>query len=79
MTLKECINNLNELQDIWENGNQLSLHFCRYMGQALEELSWEFIMQDEDIPADIEQLFNMLEDDIYDCYHHAREEVNNVG
>ena len=73
-TLKECIDSLYELEAIWESGNQNSLHFCRYMGQALDELSWEFIMQDEDIPADIEQFYNMLEDDVFDCYKHAKED-----
>lgn len=75
MTLKECINSLNELQDIWENGNQNSLPFCRYMRRAIEELSWELIYQDEDIPADVEQVYNMLEDDIYDCWWHAKIEA----
>lgn len=72
MTLKECIDSLNELQDIWENGNQNSLPFCRYMRRAIEELSWELIYQDECIPADVEQLYNMLEDDVYDCWRHAK-------
>lgn len=71
-TLSKCINSMNELQDIWENGNQESLPFCRYMRRALEELSWEFIMQDEDIPADVEQLYNMLEDDVFECWYHAK-------
>lgn len=71
-TLKECINSLNELQDIWEHGNQNSLPFCRYMRRALDELSWEFITQDEDIPADVEQCFNMLEDDIWECWYNAK-------
>ena len=72
VTLKECIDSLNELQDIWDNGNQESLSFCRYMRRALEELSWELITQDEDIPADVEQLYNMLEDDVFDCWCHAK-------
>lgn len=71
-TIKECINSMNELQDIWENGNQNSLPFCRYMRRALEELSWEFITQEEDIPADVEQLYNMLEDDVFECWYHAK-------
>lgn len=71
-TLKECIDSLNELQDIWEHGNQESLHFCRYMRRALEELSWEFITQDEDIPADVEQYYNMLEDAVFNCWRHAK-------
>lgn len=72
MTLKECVDRLNELQDIWENGNQNSLAFCRYMRCDLDELSWELIYQDEDIPANIEELYNMLEDDIYDCWRKCK-------
>lgn len=72
MKLAECRKSLEELQDIWEHGNQESLHFTRYMRQALEELSWGLIMQDEDIPADLEQEFNILEDDVYDCWYHAK-------
>lgn len=71
-TLKECKKSLEELQAIWESGNQESLHFTRYMRQALEELSWELIMQDEDIPADLEQEFNILEDDVTDCWRYAK-------
>lgn len=72
VTLKECKKSLEELQAIWESGNQESLHFTRYMRQALEELSWELIMQDEDIPADLEQEFNILEDDVTDCWRYAK-------
>lgn len=71
-TLKECKKSLEKLQAIWEIGNQESLHFTRYMRQALEELSWELIMQDEDIPADLEQEFNILEDDVTDCWRYAK-------
>lgn len=71
-TLKECKKSLEELQAIWESGNQESLHFTRYMRQTLEELSWELIMQDEDIPADLEQEFNILEDDVTDCWRYAK-------
>lgn len=74
-TLTECKNSLQELQAIWESGNQESLHFTRYMRQALEELSWELIMQDEDIPADLEQEFNILEDDVYECFSNAKREA----
>lgn len=74
-TLKECKKSLDELQAIWESGNQESLHFTRYMRQALEELSWELIMQDEDIPADLEQEFNTLEDDVYECFSNAKREA----
>lgn len=71
-TLKECINSLNELYDIWDNGNQNSLPFCRYMRRAMDELSWELISQEEDIPSDAEQLFNILEDDVFECWYHAK-------
>lgn len=71
-TLKECINSLNELYDIWDNGNQNSLPFCRYMRRAMDELSWELISQEEDIPSDVEQLFNILEDDVFECWYHAK-------
>lgn len=74
-TLTECKKSLEELQAIWSNGNQESLHFTRYMRQALEELSWELIMQDEDIPADLEQEFNILEDDVYECFSNAKREA----
>lgn len=74
-TLTECKKSLEELQAIWEGGNQESLHFTRYMRQALEELSWELIMQDEDIPADLEQEFNILEDDVYECFSNAKREA----
>lgn len=71
-TLKECIDSLNELQDIWDNGNQNSLPFCRYMRRAMDELSWELISQEEDIPADVEELYNILEDDVWDCWRVAK-------
>lgn len=74
-TLTECKKSLQELQAIWESGNQESLHFTRYMRQALEELSWELIMQNEDIPADLEQEFNILEDDVYECFSNAKREA----
>lgn len=74
-TLTECKKSLQELQAIWESGNQESLHFTRYMRQALEELSWELIMQDEDIPAYLEQEFNILEDDVYECFSNAKREA----
>lgn len=74
-TLTECKKSLQELQAIWESGNQESLHFTRYMRQALEELSWELIMQDEDIPVDLEQEFNILEDDVYECFSNAKREA----
>lgn len=74
-TLTECKKSLQELQAIWESGNQESLHFTRYMRQALEELSWELIMQDEDIHADLEQEFNILEDDVYECFSNAKREA----
>lgn len=72
MTLKECNDKLEELQDIWENGNQNSLPFCRYMRRAVDELSWEFIYCTEDIPSDVEETYNRLEDDIYDCWRYLK-------
>lgn len=72
MTLKECNDKLEELQDIWENGNQNSLPFCRYMRRVVDELSWEFVYCTEGIPSDVEETYNRLEDDIYDCWRYLK-------
>ncbi len=72
MTLKKCKDRLNELQDIWDNGNQNSLPFCRYMRREVEELSWEFIYCTDYVPADIAEMYNRLEDDVYECWRYLK-------
>ncbi len=72
MTLKECKDKLEELTDVWENGNQDSLPFCRYMRRVVDELSWEFIYCTDDVPADIEEMYNRLEDDVYECWRYLK-------
>ena len=71
-TIKECKQSLEELEDIWNKGNPDSLPFCRYMRRAIDELSWEMIYCDNDIPADIEERFNILEDDVYECWRYLK-------
>lgn len=71
-TIEECKQALTELEDIWNNGNPDSLPFCRYMRRAIEELSWEMVYCDNDIPADIEERFNILEDDIYEGWYYLK-------
>lgn len=72
MTLNECKSSLEELQDIWDNGNQDSLSFCRYMRRAIDELAWEFIYCTDDVPADVEETFYRFEDDIYECWRYLK-------
>lgn len=72
VTLKECINSLEELQDIWNQGNQESLPFCRYMRRAIDELAWEFIYCTDDVPADVEETFYRFEDDVYECWRYLK-------
>lgn len=71
-TMEECNYALEELEAIWSDGNQNSLKFCRYMKEQIEQLSWEYVMADEDISADIEERFNILEDDVTDCWRYAK-------
>lgn len=72
MTLQQCKNKLGELQDVWDNGNQNSLPFCRYMRREIEKLSWEFVYCTDDIQADVEETFNKFEDDIYERWRHLK-------
>lgn len=72
MTLQECRKSLDELQEIWGNGNQDSLPFCRYMRRAIEELSWELVYCEDDIPADLEEVYNRFEDDVYECWRYLK-------
>lgn len=72
MTLKECKSTLEDLQYIWDNGNQNSLPFCRYMRIQIDELSWEFIYCTEDIPADVEEEYNRLEEDVWECWRYLK-------
>lgn len=72
MTIQQCKDALTELEDIWLKGNPDNLHFCRYMRRAIEELSWEMVYCDKDIPADIEERFNILEDDVYECWYYLK-------
>lgn len=71
-TLKECIDSMNELQDIWNQCNQESLPFCRYMLRAIDELAWEFIYCTDDVPADVEETFYRFEDDVYECWRYLK-------
>ena len=68
MTLNECKNSLEELRDIWNKGNHDSLSFCRYIRQALEELSWEMVYATEDISAALEYDFNVFDDEVYQAW-----------
>ena len=72
MTLKQCNDALTELEDIWLNGNQYNLPFCRYMRRAIEELSWEMIYCDNDVTEDIVERINILEDDVYERWYYLK-------
>lgn len=66
MTVEEIKAAFEELNDIWDNGNQNSLPFCRYMKQALEELTSDCAYKlDEDLPEWLDDAINFLEDDVW--------------
>lgn len=68
MTLSECENSLEELQNTWNNGNHDSLPFTRYIKQSLEELSWEIVYCDEDVPPALDDNFSEFEEEIYQAW-----------
>ena len=65
MTVEDIRKAYEELNDIWDNGNQNSLPFCRYMKQALDELTSDCVYKlDEDLPEQLDDAITFLEDDI---------------
>ncbi len=67
-TIKECEQSLEELKEIWNNGNHKSLPFCRYIKQSLEELGWELVYCNEDIPPELDDKFNEFDEEIYQVW-----------
>lgn len=66
MTIEEIKKAVGELNDIWDNGNHNSLSFCRYMRQAIDELTNECIYNlDKDLPSELDDQINFLEDDVW--------------
>lgn len=73
---------VEEFAVLWENGSRNSLNFCRYMKKDFENLTWECVENDEDIPQDLEDLMNWLEDDIFQHWKTAKikaGETNKLG
>lgn len=67
-TIKECKQSLEELKEIWNSGNHKSLPFCRYIKQSLEELSWEIVYSEDDVPTALDDEFNEFEEEIYQAW-----------
>lgn len=66
MTVEDIKKAIDELAEIWDNGNHNSLPFCRYMRQAIEELTNECAYSlAEDLPQELEDDIDRLEEDVW--------------
>lgn len=65
-----------ELDAIWQSGNNQSLPFCRYMKRAIEELTSDIAYKyDGDIPKELEDMIDWLEEDVYNHWRAAKIEA----
>lgn len=74
--IKEIEKAYYELNAIWQAGNRKSLPFCRYMRQAIKEItSYITYNLDGDIPQELEDMIDWLEEDIYNHWYVAKIEA----
>lgn len=67
MTVEEIKESYDELNEIWDNGNHDSLHFCRYVKQAIEELTDNcyYNFDVDELPEGLEDNIDFLESEVY--------------
>lgn len=70
MTIDEAKYALNEIKDIWERGNNENFRFVQYCAASMNTLSYKMVFEMKTIPADLEHMFNELENDIRDQYEY---------
>lgn len=68
MTIDEAKYALDEIKDIWDRGNTSNFRFVQYCVASMNDLSYKMVFEMEEIPADIEHMFNELENDISEQY-----------
>lgn len=74
--IKEIEKAYYELDAIWQAGNRKSLIFCRYMRQAIDEITSDIAYNlDGDIPQELEDMVDWLEEDIYNHWKAAKIEA----
>lgn len=73
MTIDEAKYALNEIKDIWDRGNNENFRFVQYCAVCLNDLSYKMVFEMDEIPADLEHMFNELENDIRDQYEYLLE------
>ena len=69
MTIEEAKYALNEIKDIWGRGNNENFRFVQYCAASMNALSYKMVFEMETTPADLEHMFNELENDISDQYN----------
>ncbi len=70
MTIDAARYMLHEIKHIWEHGNTDNFRFVQYCAASMNDLSYEMVFEMEGIPADLEHMFNELENDIMDQYEY---------
>ena len=68
MTIDEAKYALDEIKDIWQRGNTDNFRFVQYCAASMNDLSYKMVFEMEEIPADLEHMFNELENDISEQY-----------
>lgn len=68
MTIDEAKYALDEIKDIWQRGNTDNFRFVQYCAAGMNDLSYKMVFEMEEIPADLEHMFNELENDISEQY-----------
>lgn len=68
MTIDEAKYALDEIKDIWQRGNNDNFRFVQYCAASMNDLSYKMVFEMEEIPADLEHMFNELENDISEQY-----------
>ena len=68
MTIDEAKYALDEIKDIWQRCNTDNFRFVQYCAASMNDLSYKIVFEMEEVPADLEHMFNELENDISEQY-----------